>query len=163
MRVKTIVTEDFTNYKEPAMFIGCIKCNWKCCREGNFPLSTCINNPWKDAEVIDVQDDEIVRLYESNPITHAIVFGLFEPFLQFEEIYEFVKLLRNKYNNNDAVVIYTGYNECEVKRMSESLFELGNVIIKFGRFVPNLEKHFDDVLGVELASPNQYAVHGDRR
>ena len=24
MRVKTIVDEDFTNYKKPAMFIGCL-------------------------------------------------------------------------------------------------------------------------------------------
>ena len=32
-----------------------------------------------------------------------------------------------------------------------------NVVIKFGRFIPNQDKHYDDLLGVELASPNQYA------
>jgi len=32
-----------------------------------------------------------------------------------------------------------------------------NVIVKFGRFIPNQEKHYDEILGVELASPNQYA------
>ena len=33
MRVKTIVEEDFTNYKKPAMFIGTISCGGKCCLE----------------------------------------------------------------------------------------------------------------------------------
>ena len=32
-----------------------------------------------------------------------------------------------------------------------------NIIIKFGRYIPNQEKHYDDVLGIELASDNQYA------
>ena len=32
------------------------------------------------------------------------------------------------------------------------------MIIKFGRFIPNDDKHIDPVLGVELASKNQYAV-----
>ena len=31
------------------------------------------------------------------------------------------------------------------------------VIVKFGRFRPNQEKHYDEVLGVYLISDNQYA------
>lgn len=38
MRVKTIVDEDFTNYKKPAMFIGTISCGGKCCIEAGIPL-----------------------------------------------------------------------------------------------------------------------------
>ena len=30
------------------------------------------------------------------------------------------------------------------------------IIVKFGRFRPNQEKHFDEVLGIYLASNNQY-------
>lgn len=41
MRVKTIVDEDFTNYKKPAMFIGTISCGGKCCIEAGIPLSVC--------------------------------------------------------------------------------------------------------------------------
>jgi hypothetical protein len=33
----------------------------------------------------------------------------------------------------------------------------GNIVVKFGRFIPNQEKHYDSVLGVELSSFNQYA------
>ena len=32
-----------------------------------------------------------------------------------------------------------------------------NIVVKFGRFLPGHKKHYDEVLGVELASPNQYA------
>ena len=32
-----------------------------------------------------------------------------------------------------------------------------NIIIKFGRFVPMQQPHFDPILGVNLASDNQYA------
>ena len=31
------------------------------------------------------------------------------------------------------------------------------IAIKYGRFIPNQETHFDSMLGVTLASPNQYA------
>ena len=46
MRVKTIVDEDFTNYKKPAMFIGTISCGGKCCIEAGIPLSVCQNDGW---------------------------------------------------------------------------------------------------------------------
>jgi hypothetical protein len=32
-----------------------------------------------------------------------------------------------------------------------------NIIIKYGRYIPGQEKHFDETLGVYLASDNQYA------
>lgn len=47
MRVKTIVDEDFTNYKKPAMFIGTISCGGKCCIEAGIPLSVCQNDGWR--------------------------------------------------------------------------------------------------------------------
>jgi hypothetical protein len=32
-----------------------------------------------------------------------------------------------------------------------------NIIIKYGRFIPNHQPHYDEILGVKLASDNQYA------
>lgn len=159
MKVRTIVTEDYTNYKLPSMFVGCIYCDGKCCREGNFPLSTCINNEWMDTNVIEISDDELISLYLSNPITSAIVFGLLEPMLQADDIRQFVRKLRVNYHCNDIVVIYTGYTENEVSALTSAITALGNVIIKYGRFTPNCESHYDEVLGVNLASPNQYAKY----
>ena len=37
------------------------------------------------------------------------------------------------------------------------LQQFENIIIKFGRFIPNQGKHFDEILGIWLSSDNQYA------
>ena len=79
-----------------------------------------------------------------------------EPFLQFEEILSLLSVFRN--NKCDApFVIYTGYYPEEIVSRLEQLASYQNVIVKFGRFVPGDKPHFDPVLGVELASNNQYA------
>ncbi len=157
MRVRTIVTEDFTNYKKSSMFIGCVDCDGKCCTDGGFSPSVCINNVWHTTKVSTVDDRAVIKKYLSNTITHAIVFGLLEPFLQYEEMKNFIYILRNEFACNDDVVIYTGYKEEEVADKLYELSRFGNIVIKFGRFIPNQEGRFDEVLGVHLASDNQYA------
>ena len=157
MRYRKIVTEDFTNYKVPSMFIGCIDCDYKCCTEGGFSPSVCCNDVWHKTDVFSDSNREIIKEYLRNPITHAIVFGLLEPMLQFDEIISFIKTLRVDYKCDDDVVIYTGYREDEVKEQIDELSEYGNIVVKFGRFVPGHQKHLDETLGVYLASPNQYA------
>lgn len=159
MRVKTIIDEDFVNYRKPAMFIGCISCGGKCAHEGNFDISVCQNDAWRSASIIRVNNDDLIMRYLSNDITQAIVFGLLEPFEQSAEIFNFVMTLRRKYKCNDDVVIYTGYKEDEVADDVRDLVEhCGNIIVKYGRFRLGYKPHFDDVLGVNLASDNQYAV-----
>lgn len=58
------------------------------------------------------------------------------------------------------LVIYSGYaaTECDKNGWVQKLSPLGNIIIKFGRYVPNQEPHYDETLGVNLASGNQYAI-----
>lgn len=159
MRLKTLIDEDFVNYHKPSMFIGCISCGGKCAREGNFPLSVCQNDEWRNAIIIDKDDDELIQRYLQNNITHAIVFGLLEPFEQRSELYNFIAKLRRKYGCNDDVVIYTGYTEEEVADEVQLLSEdFGNVVVKYGRFRLGDRPHYDDVLGVMLASDNQYAI-----
>ena len=93
-----------------------------------------------------------------NPLTHAFVFGGLEPFDSFEDLKALLECIRNKYNCQDDIVIYTGYTEDELHDYYSYIsHHFNNIIIKFGRFVPNQEKHYDIILGVELASPNQYA------
>ena len=69
----------------------------------------------------------------------------------------FIDLLRNKYKNDDMVVIYSGYNKNEITAFEEVLKQYKNIIVKYGRYVPGERKHKDPVLGVKLASWNQYA------
>ncbi len=139
------------------MYIGCISCNGKCCIEAGVPVTVCINDQWKTCDTTVVDDDLVIQEYLQDPITEAIIFAGLEPFEQFPEMFAFIQKLREKYECNDDVVIYTGYNKTEISSMISSLIPLKNIVVKFGRFIPNQNKHFDEVLGVSLASDNQYA------
>lgn len=158
MRVKTIVDEDFVNYKKPSMFIGTISCNGKCCIEGGFPLSVCQNDGWRGCAPIDIADEVIIKRYIQNPITHAIVFGGLEPIEQYDEVISLVKTLREDFDCHDDVVIYTGYYPEEISIILAMIEKYDNIVVKFGRYIPNMKSRFDEVLGVTLASDNQYAV-----
>lgn len=157
MIIKTIVDEDFINYKQPSMYIGTAYCNGKCCREAGIQMSVCQNDEWRKTAAVAMADDDIIKRYLSNNITRAICFAGLEPFEQFLEVFNLISALRDNYHCNDTVVIYTGYNKDEIAHEVEALTRFPNIIIKFGRFVPNQSKHFDEVLGVHLASDNQYA------
>ena len=157
MIIKTIVDEDFINYKQPSMYIGTAYCNGKCCREAGIPMSVCQNDEWRKTATVAMADDDIIKRYLSNDITGAICFAGLEPFEQFDEMFNLISKLRNDYHCSDTVVIYTGYNKDEIAQEVEALKIFQNIIVKFGRFVPNQSKHFDEVLGVNLASDNQYA------
>ena len=157
MRVKTIVDEDFVNYKKPSMFIGTISCGGKCCIEGGFPLSVCQNDGWRGCAPINIADEVIVKRYLNNPITKSIVLGGMEPMEQSDEVLALIKTLRDDYGCHDDVVIYTGYYPDEVTAILEKLQSFDNIVVKFGRYIPNIKSRFDDVLGVTLVSENQYA------
>ena len=157
MRVKNIIDEDFVNYKKPSMFVSTISCGGKCCTEAGIPFSVCQNDEWRKAPIVDIEDRQIIIRYKNNPITSAIVFGGLEPFEQFDELVHFISTLRADFGIEDDVVIYTGYNKSEIEDYVRELEYFANIIIKFGRFIPNSEKRFDDILGITLASKNQYA------
>lgn len=155
MIIKGIVDEDFVNYKVPSMFICTNTCTFKCDKESG--TSCCQNSSLAHQKSIDLSDDKIIQRYMANPITKAIVIAGLEPFDQFDEVLAFIRKLRNDYHCDDTVVIYTGYTSEESSTKVEFLRMFTKITVKFGRFIPNQEMRYDDVLGVYLASPNQYA------
>lgn len=153
MIVKNIVIEDFINYKKPSMFIITPTCNFKCCTEaGN---NICQNMSLVKQPNIEISNIDIVNRYIDNPITKAIVFGGLEPFDSWDDMFEIIHMIRHLCE--DDIVIYTGYNKEEIIDKVNLLKNFKNIIIKYGRFIPNQEKHYDEILGVELASTNQWA------
>lgn len=153
MFIKGIIDEDFVNYKRIAMCINFPRCSFKCEKENR--SYTCQNNKLVNTKNIDVGYDEIVKRYIGNPITSAIVCAGLEPMDSWRDLLNLLSIVRQ--HTNDDFVIYTGYTEEEVKNKISILSHYKNVIIKFGRYIPNQEIHFDTVLGVNLASNNQYA------
>lgn len=157
MIIRGLVDEDFVNYKKPSMFIAFPTCSWKCERECG--RRVCQNSTLASASEIIIQEKGLCARYLKNPITSAIVCGGLEPMDTYEMLCDFICSLRYEHQCNDDIVIYTGYteNECVEKGWITNLQQYGNVIVKFGRFIPDDTPHYDDVLGVNLASHNQYA------
>lgn len=153
IKIRGLVDEDFVNYKKPAMFIAFPYCTFKCDKECGY--SVCQNSSLvTNSEIIDIDEQKIVNRYIDNPITHSIVISGLEPFDSFNELIILIKSFREK--TLDDIVIYSGYNKEEITSYIEELKQFKNIVIKFGRFIPNQEKHYDEVLQVTLASPNQY-------
>jgi hypothetical protein len=153
MQIKFLVDEDFVNYKKPSMFIGFPYCTFKCDKEYGQPI--CQNCALAKQPNMEVDVNEIVKRYVNNPITEAIVMGGLEPIDSWFDLYDLINLFR-QYTDDD-IVIYTGYKEEELSLNLLLLEVFPNIIIKFGRFIPNSCARFDEILGVELQSDNQYA------
>ena len=150
MKIKGLISEDFVNYKKPAMTIMFPHCNgFKCGAE------YCQNSPLSKAEDIEMDISNIVIRYLNNPITESVVMQGLEPFDSWNDLIELVKQLRE--STDDDIVIYTGYYKEEIADKMALLSKYKNIVIKYGRYIPGQEKHYDKVLGVYLASSNQYA------
>lgn len=153
MLIKGLIYEDFVNYKKTSMVVIFPYCSFKCDKECG--RAVCQNSALAYAPIKEVPVKEIVERYMSNPISQALVCGGLEPFDSWEELQYLIMEFR--YRSADDVVIYTGYTEEELKEKIRWLELYEPIVIKFGRYIPDDKQHFDEVLGVNLSSNNQYA------
>jgi len=157
MKIRGILAEDFQNFRLPSMYIATSLCDWKCCCEQNLDLGVCQNAPLASSPIMDVSYDAIFELYHHNDISRAVVIGGLEPFLQFNDIFELIRVFRER-GEMCPFVIYTGYYPEEIANELRSIRQsFSNIIVKFGRYIPDRPARYDDVLGITLASDNQYA------
>jgi hypothetical protein len=155
MKLKGLVDYDISNYKDPSLFLIFPFCTFKCDKECGRPL--CQNSGLAKEPIIEVDMNYIFQKYFENPLTKAIVFGGLEPFDSWDEMLCFIINFRLK--SSDTIIIYTGYIEDEIKDKIKVLSLYENIIVKFGRYIPNEEPHYDPILGIKLASSNQYAKY----
>ena len=156
IKLKGVVLEDFVNYKDPCMFLITCHCDWKCCIEANIPISVCQNSSLVSSSIKEYSYQSLLNAYKANDITKAICFGGLEPVIQIDEIIGMIDYFRNN-GIKDTFIIYTGYNKAEIAEHVDRLKQYSNIIIKYGRYVPNDKEHIDNVIGVALASSNQCA------
>ena len=153
MLIKQLIDEDFVNYKKASMVIGFPRCSFKCDKECGQPV--CQNGALANSPDISISIDRLVERYINNPITEAIVYQGLEPLDTWEDVLELTDAFRQQ--TDDDIVIYTGYTKCEIRDKVEELKKYKNIVMKYGRYVPNEKTHYDKVLGVDLASDNQFA------
>lgn len=148
MIIKDIIDEDYQDYKLTSMLVATSKCSWKC-------GVGCQNRPLALQPNVNMNDEDIVDRYLSNYLTHAIVIAGLEPFDQFDELFSLVSAFRDR--TDDDIVIYTGYTQDEIVGSVSKLMCHKNIVIKYGRYVSGENPHYDEVLGINLASDNQFA------
>ena len=154
MIIKGIIDEDFINYKKPSMVIEFPYCSFKCDKECG--KQVCQNGALANSPNINIERMDLINRYLKNDITQSIVMQGLEPFDSWDDLISFIFLFRCY--SDDDIVIYTGYNLSEIEEKVELLSYFDNIIIKFGRYIPNQQSHYDNILGVNLASNNQYAI-----
>lgn len=155
MIIKGVADEVFQDYKKVSMLIEMPHCTFKCLKELNLPISICQNCELSNQKNIDFDINDLIDRYVNNDLTEAVIFAGLEPIDSFSDVLDFVDEFRKV--SNDEIVVYTGFDESEIYDKITLLSRYKNVIIKFGRFIPNQEPHYDETLGVNLASNNQYA------
>lgn len=165
MIVKGIIDEDFINYKKPAMIIEFPYCSFKCDKECGRVV--CQNSSLANEPNIEISHNKIINRFFGNAISEAIVFQGLEPLDSFKDVLKLLAILHLPAFAvfQTDVVIYTGYTKEELQNKIykdnisylDKLKQYKNIIIKYGRYIPDQEPHYDEVLGVNLASDNQYA------
>lgn len=155
MKLKGLNEYDICNYKDPSMFLIFPNCTFKCDKECGRPI--CQNSALAREAEIEIKSIELVHRYLNNPLTHAVVCGGLEPFDSWDDLWSFICVFRGF--SKDPIIIYTGYKEEEISEKIDFLSKLDNIIVKFGRFIPDSPHIFDTILGVKLASNNQYAKY----
>lgn len=158
MLIKNLIDEDFVNYNRTSMFVGCHSCSFKCDKLSG--RQVCQNSALATSPDIEISIERLGDRYLSNPLSSAVVFGGLEPFDDIENVISFVSYIRSK-GNKDDVVIYTGYTEEEITNDFPTQYNVlktyQNIVVKFGRYIPDQNPHFDEILGIKLQSDNQYA------
>ena len=155
MRLKGIIDYDTVNYKEPCLTLLFNHCDFKCDKLNG--CKVCQNSALAQEPDIEVSGEQIWKMYEENPLTKAFCFQGLEPFNSFMDMCQLVTFIRIDKLCKDPIIIYTGYNQHEDLITERYLRNYHNIIIKWGRYIMNQEPHYDPILGVQLASKNQYA------
>ena len=151
-----IIDEDFVNYRVPSMVLMFPYCTFKCNEECG--ENVCQNYEIASSKLVEIFPSAIYDRYINNPITQALVLQGLEPMDSWGSVDNLIYYFRRCQNCYDDIVIYTGYNKDEIQERVNYLTSMySNIVIKYGRFIPHQEPHYDPILGVNLASDNQYA------
>lgn len=156
IEVKGIIWEDLVNYKKISTTLMMPKCDFKCDKMNG--TQVCQNWGLAAAPSQTVVIEDFMERYLNNPLTEAIVLQGLEPLDSLVDVYIVAAALSVK-KCTDDLVIYSGYNKAEIPSylLDPIVSSLpGHLIIKWGRYFPNQEPHYDPVLGIYLASDNQY-------
>ena len=153
MKLLGVIEEDFVNYKEPTFSLLFPFCSMKCNTESG--REVCHNTNIDNGKLLDLSNDLIIQKYLKSEISHNICMYGMEPMDSWKEVISFIHDFRKV--SNDNILIYTGFYKHEITDKIKELKKYKNIIVKFGRYIPNQKSIEDKILGITLASDNQWA------
>lgn len=148
---------DVVNYKTTSFNISAgVTCTFKCCKDNP---SICHNNPLCKQKPINYSISKIIDRYTNQEISKSFVIQGLEPLDNLKQVLWLIYRIRGS-GIEDDVVLWTGYTEEECKDLIYLIKMMGwkNIILKVGRYIQNAPSRYDNLLGVTLASDNQYAI-----
>jgi len=150
--------QDFVNYKEANFVVySGITCTFKCEKEAGIP-GLCQNCSLAKAPKIDYSIEKCIKRFDDQFISKVITFQGLEPLDNLKQLLWFIYKFRQ--NHDNLIIIWTGYTKEECKDLIYLIKEKmkwSNIIMKYGRYVPGQESHYDELLGIKLANKEQYA------
>lgn len=156
IKLLNINPNDFVNNKKGTFSLGFgVFCTFKCCKENP---QICQNFNCSSQDLYNTSISTVCKQYEENrELISCITINGLEPLDNLKEVLWFIQKFREK--STDDIFLWTGYTkeECEPLIYLIKKMNWVNIIIKFGRYIPNSLSRFDEILGVKLASDNQYA------
>lgn len=159
MEIKDIIDIDVVNYKKLSMTVIMPYCDFKCNKDAGKVV--CHNYKLAHTPNVNMSIMDIANAFDKDTVVDALILQGLEPFhpKSIEDVYTLLRHIRLQNDTRD-IVIYTGYTEAECKEMGiiDRLNKIDpEIIVKFGRYIPDDKSHYDEVLGINLASENQYA------
>lgn len=159
IKLKGIIWEDLINYKKIGTTLMFPKCSFKCDTENGVQL--CQNRGLAAAPSQWHDIDDIMDRYMHTDLSEAIILQGLEPLDSLLDVYIVAAALK-EWEIKTPLIIYTGYKKSEIsptilRTLSSQI--PGDFIMKWGRYIPNQSPHYDPVLGVMLASDNQYGEY----
>ena len=159
MKLKGIIDYDLVNYKDPVLTLEFPYCDFKCDKLNG--CQVCQNSALAQEPDIEVSLEDIWKIYKENPLTKGFCCQGLEPFDSAIDLFNFISYIRNEKKCDDTIIIYTGYNKEEIFfpwiHNLQIIHKYKNIIIKWGRYIVGQSPHYDEILGIKLASNNQHA------
>jgi hypothetical protein len=138
--------EVYNDYKKVGILLASPRCSNNC--------KDCQNHHLKNKEPEKYCIEDLINEITNNKFVKSVIFGGLDCFDSFEETLVFIKKFRE--NNDEDIVLYTGKTESSLQNEIKILKKYKNILIKFGEYNSNLEKIYDEIGGIWLASSNQY-------
>lgn len=151
-----IIDADIVNYHEATFnILAGISCTFKCCLDNP---TVCQNSDLCKNTPIRFSIQKLIERFNNQHIAQSVTLQGLECLDNLKQVLWFIYYFRQ--TNQEPIIIWTGYTKEECEDLIYLITEVmhwNNIIIKFGRFIMNRPSRYDEVLGVTLASDNQYA------